>query len=198
MTMYLIGQPNDQEAPLDMIKIENAMAVINNMIKRLNAAANGGWGKYPVIPQTVPTPEERVVGSDDDRLFVVAWPVEEYSSWVTAWEYLAGRVLQRLGSSLAFPLGQGTYAATLYEMAQDVGMSAQVALTSLRGYKTVDDGLDAAIQLSIELKRKIQPETPKEKPSKSFWSAGVVVSLVVAAAAGVGIVYRLRTKKEGA
>ena len=104
--------------------VEGEMRIIQQMVERLQAAGRGGWGKYPIVPQPVITaPEKRDLGSD---LSVIVWPEDEYNRWESAWDYLAGTTLQRLGSQRKFPLGHRELAMKNFDLAiQDIGLPSR-------------------------------------------------------------------------
>jgi hypothetical protein len=170
--------------------VAGEVEVIKQMIDRLRMASAGGWGDHPVVPQPlISVPEERPLSSD---LTVIAWPEDEYNQWVSAWDYLAGTVLQRLGTLRQFPLGDRSIAmANLDRAQQDVAFVATAARGVLASLPDIDDGLDGALGLLVDVKRKLKPAAAK----KPLISGAALISFLLAAIAGGAILYYYRRKE---
>ncbi len=194
LAAYVIGQA---EVELDRTTIEGERQVIKQMIERLGAASLGGWGKRSIVPLAVTSPEERFLDSGGASLKVIAWPQDEYATWVKAWNYLAGTILNRLGDLRQFPLGDASVMTALYDRAAaDKGFESMTAITSLSVAPSIDSAQDAAIELLVDLKNKIGP-APAEK-KKPLISGTTILALLFAAAVGGGLIYYYRRKEQGA
>lgn len=192
LAAYVIGQAAPEPAA-DRMTIEEQREVIAKMIERLSAASLGDWGKLVIIPLPVNSPEERLLDSGGASLKVIAWPEQEYAAWYKAWNYLAGTILNRLGSLRQFPLGDSVVMKNLYDLAAaDKGFESMTAITSLKVAPNIDAGQDAAIELLVELKNKLGPSPTKKKP---LISTTTILALLFAAAVGGGLLYYYRRKE---
>jgi len=189
LAAYVIGDASASNPAV--VSIDSQVKIIKEMVERLVAASNGGWGDYRIVPQPVTMPEERFVGSADSaNVRVIAWPETEYYQWAQAWDYLAGSVLQRLGNQRTFPLGDPAKALTYYDATQ--GLTAQAGVVGLTTLPTIDDATDSALEMLAELQQKLGTGATETKKKSRL----PLIAFLVAATVGTGILLYYRRQEQ--